>query len=64
MVNLSCGNLDLHLSVETPAPLVNPARFVKAALENHSGAADRHSGKTPTTDRLPAGIVITIIPER
>ena len=35
--NLSCGNLDLHLSVETQAPLVNPARFMKTALENHSG---------------------------
>jgi len=45
MGNLSCGNLDLHLSVETPAPLVYPARFVKTALENHSGDADRHSGK-------------------
>jgi hypothetical protein len=43
--NLSCGNLDLHLSVEAHAPLVNPARFVKTALENHSGDADRHSGK-------------------
>jgi len=45
MGNLSCGNLDLHLSVETQAPLVYPARFMKTALENHSGDADRHSGK-------------------
>jgi hypothetical protein len=37
MGNLSCGNLDLHLSVETQAPLVYPARFMKTALENHSG---------------------------
>jgi hypothetical protein len=46
MGNLSCGNLDLHLSVKTQAPLVYPARFMKTALENHhSGDADRHSGK-------------------
>ena len=37
MGNLSCGNLDRHVSVETQAPLVYPARFMKTALENHSG---------------------------
>ena len=45
MGNLSCGSLDLHLSVETQAPLVYPARFMKTALANHSKDADHHSGK-------------------
>jgi len=62
MGNLSCGNLDLHLSVETQTPLVYPARFMKTALENHSGMPIAIPGNAKT-DRLPAGIVITIIPE-
>jgi hypothetical protein len=61
MGNLSCGNLDLHVSVETQVPLVYPARFI-SPLENPSGLPITIPGSAKS-DRYPAGILIAIIPE-
>jgi len=61
MGNLSCGNLDLHLSVETQAPPAYPARFI-SPLENSSGLPITIPGSAKS-DRHPTGILIAISPE-